>query len=100
MFSLGQFKKLALVFTLVLLAGLTFGCGPQETLEAPTEEPATEVPAAEVPATEEPAAEEPTVELLRRPVSQFLFPIIQRNSMDMALAQALKRQSVRWLCFL
>ena len=62
MFSFGQFKKLALVVALVLLAGLTFGCGPQETLEAPTEEPATEVPAAEVPATEEPATEEPATE--------------------------------------
>jgi hypothetical protein len=57
MFSLGQFKKLALVVTLVLLAVLTFGCGPQETLEAPTEEPAAEEPAAEEPAAEEPATE-------------------------------------------
>jgi peptide/nickel transport system substrate-binding protein len=62
MFSLGQFKKLALVVTLVLLAVLTFGCGPQETLEAPTEEPIAEEPATEEPAAEEPAAEEPATE--------------------------------------
>jgi peptide/nickel transport system substrate-binding protein len=62
MFGFGQFKRLALVFTLVLLAVLTFGCGPQETLEAPTEEPIAEEPAAEEPAAEEPAAEEPPTE--------------------------------------
>jgi len=62
MFSFGRFKKFALVVTLVLLAGLTFGCGPQETLEAPTEEPIAEAPATEAPATEAPATEEPATE--------------------------------------
>ena len=62
MFSFGQSKKLALVVTLVLLASLTFGCGPQETLEAPTEEPIAEAPATEAPATEAPPTEAPATE--------------------------------------
>ena len=62
MFNFGQFKKLTLVVTFILLAGLIFGCGPQETLEAPTEEPAAEEPATEEPAAEEPATEEPATE--------------------------------------
>ncbi len=64
MFSFGQFKKLALVVTLILLASLILGCGgPQETLEAPTEEPAAVEPAAEEPAAEAPAAEKTSITL-------------------------------------
>ena len=63
MLAIGHLKRVTLLVTLVLLAVLIFGCsGPQETLEAPTEEPAAEEPAAEEPAAEEPAAEEPAAE--------------------------------------
>jgi len=60
MFSFSQFKKLALIVIFVLLVGLIFGCAPQETLEAPAEEPAAEEPVAEEPA-EEPTAEETSI---------------------------------------
>ncbi len=64
MLNLEHFKRLTLVvITLILLASLILGCGgPQETLEAPAEEPTAEEPAAEEPAAEEPAAEEPAAE--------------------------------------
>ncbi|MGD8752646.1 MAG: peptide ABC transporter substrate-binding protein [Anaerolineales bacterium] len=57
-----HFKKLALVFTLILLTALFLGCAPQETLEPTQEEPAVEEPATEAPEVEEPVAEEPETE--------------------------------------
>ena len=63
MFGFGRFKRLALVVTLVLLANLTLGCAPQETLEAPTEAPTAEAPATEAPAAEAPTAEAPATEV-------------------------------------
>jgi len=56
MLKLGHYKKLALVVTFILMAALVFGCAPQETLEAPAEEPGVEEPAPEEPAADEPAA--------------------------------------------
>jgi peptide/nickel transport system substrate-binding protein len=61
MMNLGYNKKLVVIVILVMLAVLILGCTPQETLEAPPEEPAAEEPAAEEPAAEEPA-EEPATE--------------------------------------
>ena len=62
MLNIRHFKKLTLLVIFILLAGLIFGCAPQETLEAPAEEPVVEEPAAEEPVAEEPAAEEPMAE--------------------------------------
>ena len=63
MLNLEHFKKLSLMVTLILLASLVLACaGPQETLEAPPDEPAPEEPAPEEPAPEEPAPEEPATE--------------------------------------
>jgi peptide/nickel transport system substrate-binding protein len=62
MFNFRNYKKLALVFTFIFLVTLILGCTPQETLEAPTEEPAVEEPATEAPEVEEPDTEEPEVE--------------------------------------
>ncbi len=62
MFKFGHFKYLALVVILIMMAVLILGCTPQETLEAPPEEPAVEEPAAEEPTAEEPVVEEPAEE--------------------------------------
>ncbi len=100
-------RKLWLLTAVMIIAALSlFACAPAETLvpaEAPPEPTEAEAPPAEVEPTEAPPPEEEPTEpppLLKKPASQFLFRIIQLNSMDTALVQALKRQSVRWLCFL
>jgi len=62
MFKFGHFKYFALVVILIMTAVLILGCTPQETLEAPTEEPAVEEPAAVEPTAEEPVVEEPAEE--------------------------------------
>jgi peptide/nickel transport system substrate-binding protein len=62
MLNIRHFKKLALVFTFIMLTALFLGCTPQETLEPQPEEPAVEEPATEAPEVEEPVAEEPETE--------------------------------------